>query len=187
MRWEFKEKEKASTVVTLPHDLGYDSWVPVKIGDKNYELMLHSGLGSIFLKDEKGLERSIKLRSSSISRFPGESEYNCTLEMVMAGPSLMHRFEAAVSPYVPGGAFRKKEGAEGGATMRSPMVGKVIKVFVANGDQVNKGQELCIIEAMKMENKILAPVSGLVSGTKVSDGDHVAIGDQLMKIEGPKS
>ncbi len=185
MRWEIKFEKQDAIVVKLPNDLGYDTWVPVEIGDSCFELQWHSMFQNFFLRDDKGLEHSIKVRSSELKRFPGDSEYTCHLELAMPGALLINRLEATVEPYVPGGAFRKKEGEQGGAIMRSPMVGKILQVLVADGNYVTKNQELCIIEAMKMENKILAPVNGVVAATKIKLGDHVGIGDQLMKIEAP--
>jgi len=54
---------------------------------------------------------------------------------------------------------------------------------VAPGDTVTEGTVLLILEAMKMENDILAPAGGTVKAVKVQDGDTVNTGDLLMVIE----
>ena len=63
------------------------------------------------------------------------------------------------------------------------MSGKILAVNVAPGDTVTEGTVLLILEAMKMENDILAPAGGTVKAVKVQDGDTVNTGDLLMVIE----
>ncbi len=63
------------------------------------------------------------------------------------------------------------------------MTGKVTKVFVAEGDQVKKGQPLVIVEAMKMENEIKAPKDGTVKAVNVKEGQVVNTGEVIVVIE----
>ena len=67
--------------------------------------------------------------------------------------------------------------------MTVPMQGTIVKVLVAVGEQVEVGQALTVLEAMKMENNIPAETSGTVSEIKVAPGDSVAAGDVVMVIE----
>ena len=60
--------------------------------------------------------------------------------------------------------------------------GKVLALLVGNGEQVEKGQRLAIIEAMKMEHTLTAPRAGRVAGIAVSAGSQVAEGARLMTI-----
>lgn len=69
----------------------------------------------------------------------------------------------------------------GGVT--SPMPGKVISVKVAVGDTVQKNDVVLSLEAMKMENNIVSPISGSVSQIAVGEGSEVAAGELLMVIE----
>ena len=64
-----------------------------------------------------------------------------------------------------------------------PMPGKVIEVLVSEGDNVEKGQGLVIVEAMKMENEVRSPVTGEVKEIKVKPGDAVEGGAVLIVIE----
>jgi biotin carboxyl carrier protein len=64
-----------------------------------------------------------------------------------------------------------------------PMPGKVIEVLVSEGDNVEKGQGLVIVEAMKMENEVRSPITGEVKEIKVKAGDAVEGGAVLIVIE----
>jgi acetyl-CoA/propionyl-CoA carboxylase biotin carboxyl carrier protein len=74
-------------------------------------------------------------------------------------------------------------GAEGSGTVTVPMQGTIVKVLVSVGDEVEAGQSVCILEAMKMENNINAEKSGKVVEVKVSAGDTVSAGDVVIVIE----
>ena len=63
------------------------------------------------------------------------------------------------------------------------MPGKVIAVLVSEGDVVEKGQGLVIVEAMKMENEVHSPIAGTVGEIKVKAGDTVEGGAALVIIE----
>lgn len=64
-----------------------------------------------------------------------------------------------------------------------PMPGKIIAVLVSEGDAVEKGQGLVIVEAMKMENEVRSPVTGTVRDIKVKPGDTVEGGAVLVVVE----
>jgi biotin carboxyl carrier protein len=64
-----------------------------------------------------------------------------------------------------------------------PITGKITSVNVKPGDAVKEGDALCIIEAMKMENPILAPVNGTVTKIELSVGQVVEVGDLVATIE----
>ncbi|MBY0551411.1 MAG: acetyl-CoA carboxylase biotin carboxyl carrier protein subunit [Candidatus Obscuribacterales bacterium] len=62
------------------------------------------------------------------------------------------------------------------------MAGTVVEILVAKGDQITDGQDVVILESMKMQLPIAAEVSGLVSEIKVAAGDFVNEGDVLMVL-----
>lgn len=72
--------------------------------------------------------------------------------------------------------------AEGATRVKAPLAGTVTAVNVNNGDAVKKGQVLMILEAMKMENEILAPCDGTVRSLPASKGKQVEAGDILCDI-----
>jgi 3-methylcrotonyl-CoA carboxylase alpha subunit len=73
--------------------------------------------------------------------------------------------------------------ADGDGQIKAPMHGKVLALLVSNGEQVEKGQRLVIVEAMKMEHALTAPHGGRVAGIAVASGSQVAEGAKLMTIE----
>ncbi len=70
-------------------------------------------------------------------------------------------------------------GAQGSVKVNAPMPGKVLKVSASNGQAVKKGEVLLILEAMKMENEIVAPQDGTVASINVAVGDSVEAGAVL--------
>lgn len=69
-----------------------------------------------------------------------------------------------------------------GEAVNAPMPGTILKVNVAVGDTVKSGTVLCVLEAMKMENEIMAPKDGSVTQVLVSKGSKVDTGAPLVVI-----
>ena len=70
----------------------------------------------------------------------------------------------------------------GGEPMNAPLAGNIWKVNVAPGQQVNEGDVVIILEAMKMETEVRAAKSGTVGAVSVKEGDSVQVGDTLLTI-----
>lgn len=95
-----------------------------------------------------------------------------------------------VDVHVPKGNFRIRfaKAARGGKAaahaggLSSPMPGKVVKVFVKAGDAVKKGDLLMMLEAMKMEHKILSPQDGVVKKILFQEGERVGQDCELLEI-----
>ena len=64
-----------------------------------------------------------------------------------------------------------------------PITGKIIGVNVKSGDTVKEGDILCLLESMKMENPILAPVDGTINEIKVTVDQVVSPGEVIAVIE----
>ena len=77
---------------------------------------------------------------------------------------------------------RKRGGAGGGDQLDSPLQGNMWKVLVKQGDTVEEGQLLCIIEAMKMENEITAHKAGTIAELSVAEGDAINAGEPIVTI-----
>lgn len=86
--------------------------------------------------------------------------------------------EAAPTP-APAPAAATPAGAD---AMPSPMPGNILRILVNVGDTVTENQPLLILEAMKMENEIVAAKAGVVAGIHVKEGQVVNPGDALITI-----
>ncbi|GAB4476099.1 MAG: hypothetical protein Kow00124_17830 [Anaerolineae bacterium] len=71
--------------------------------------------------------------------------------------------------------------AESGRAIHAPIPGVIDKVSVQAGSVVKRGQELCVLEAMKMKNAIRAPRDGLIAVVHISVGQHVRHHEVLME------
>ena len=75
-----------------------------------------------------------------------------------------------------------KAAAGDGEAISCPMPGTIVKLPVKAGQEVKKGDLLCVFEAMKMENEILAPRDGVVKSVAVSEGASVGGGDTVLVL-----
>ena len=73
--------------------------------------------------------------------------------------------------------------AEGRQQIAAPMPGKLVRVLVKQGDTVEAGQGLLVVEAMKMQNEIRSPKSGRVEKLLVKEGQAVNAGEVLVWVE----
>jgi biotin carboxyl carrier protein len=72
---------------------------------------------------------------------------------------------------------------EGPEKIAAPMPGKVVRVLVAAGDEVQAGQGIVVVEAMKMQNEMKAPRAGRVAAISAREGETVTAGQTLVTIE----
>lgn len=72
---------------------------------------------------------------------------------------------------------------QGAEVVEAPMPGTILDIKVNQGDTVKKGQVLLILEAMKMENEIMAPRDGKITAVNTSKGSSVNVGDPLVSLE----
>ena len=79
-------------------------------------------------------------------------------------------------------AAPKASGTAGAVAVKAPMPGNLIKVNVKVGDAVKKGDVLCVLEAMKMENDIMAPADGVVASVEAAKGASVATDAVLVTL-----
>ena len=72
--------------------------------------------------------------------------------------------------------------AGGDHAVAAPMPGRVVRVLVEPGDRVAAGQGLAVVEAMKMENEVVAPAAGVVSDVRAAPGGSVEAGGVLVTL-----
>ena len=81
---------------------------------------------------------------------------------------------------------RKPRGAQGGSgAVMAPLTGRIVEVAVREGDTVQAGQRLLVLEAMKMEHTLSAPRAGTVAEVRAQTGGQSTVGALLLRIEEP--
>ncbi len=88
----------------------------------------------------------------------------------------------AAAPAAPAAPAPAASGSEGSVKVSAPMPGKILAIKANVGQAVKKGEVVMILEAMKMENEIVAPEDGTVAGINVAVGDSVESGDTLASL-----
>lgn len=73
-------------------------------------------------------------------------------------------------------------GAAGSIAVKAPLQGTIMKVMVKPGDSVKRGTPVCVIEALKMENDVVAPEDGVVASVNVGSGDSVKTDEVLLTL-----
>lgn len=73
--------------------------------------------------------------------------------------------------------------SQGQEVIEAPMPGNIWKIVVSEGDQVKSGDVLLILEAMKMENEIVAPRDGIVASINTTTGASVNTGEKLVVLD----
>lgn len=131
-----------------------------KINGKEYNVAVNGIEGKIADVNVNGVNYSVEL----------ENEVSTA---VQAAPAAK---EAAAAP----AAAPKPAGA--GKVIASPLPGVIISVDVKEGQSVARGQKVAVIEAMKMENEILAECDGTVTAIHVAKGDSVLEGANIVTI-----
>lgn len=110
------------------------------------------------------------------------TKYEVTLEAVDASEVKAAPAAPAAPAAAPAPAPAVPAANANGETVTSPMPGTILSVNVSNGSAVKKGDVLLILEAMKMENEILAPCDGTVASVNVTKGSSVETGAVLCVI-----
>ncbi len=101
---------------------------------------------------------------------------------VAAAPAAAPAPVAAPAPAAAPAAPKAAAPAAGTESVKAPMPGTILKMNVKVGDKIEKDSLVCILEAMKMENEIFAPVSGTVTAINAPVGATVATGDAIVSL-----
>jgi len=123
--------------------------------------------------------------NNQISPYGASSEENTTpvIEEIVVEVD-GHRFEVGILSPIPKRkrALSARTSLQTGDSLTTPMQGTVVKIEVAEGQAVEEGELIVVLEAMKMEQPLKAHKSGIISNLTVSVGDTIATGTLLCKI-----
>lgn len=89
---------------------------------------------------------------------------------------------AVAAPVIAPAPVMSSAAPAGSELVKAPMPGTILEVTVQLGEFVTRGQVLCILEAMKMENEIVAPKEGTIASISITKGSTVNAGDPMVSI-----
>ena len=167
------------------------------------DLRLRSGEATFSVQARPDGERTaFTIRRSAGEEAPIEIAFELEVrrrgpgEFVIAGPAGPRRghavrhgevvwveFAGSVQRFEIVRGVARRRGAAGHDAIAAPMPGQVLRVLVATGDRVEKGQTLLVVEAMKMQIELAAPHAGTVLSIAVAPGDKVLPGVPLVEID----
>ncbi len=109
--------------------------------------------------------------------------YDVTVDEAGASAPVAAPAAPAAKPAAPAPAVKPAvSGAEGSIKVEAPMPGTILDVKTSVGASVKSGDVLCILEAMKMENDIVAPADGTVASIAANKGDSVEVGQIIVTL-----
>ncbi len=132
-----------------------------KINCKNYEVNIGEAEGKMLHVNVNGADYQVELENAPVAA------------PVQTAPAAQAAAPAPAAAPKPAGA---------GVTVKSPLPGIIISVDVKEGQAVKRGQKVAVIEAMKMENEILAESDGTVTAVFARKGDSVLEGADIVTI-----
>ena len=139
----------------------------VTINNKSYEVEVEQGQANI-LRIEDAVAQVAVQAAASVQPVPAQQPVAAPVQLP--------------APVAPAPVSTATAAAVGGEQIKSPMPGTLLDVKVTSGQAVKKGDILFILEAMKMENEIMAPVDGVVQ-VVATKGASVSTGDVLASIQ----
>ncbi len=161
----------------------------IKIGDREFDAQLAGETVTVdgesfairIVRHEKTLTVYVNEKPFAV-QLPDPLPEDGAIELLVDAKTYAVEASGATAAAPRPKTVRKSSAAATGAVV-SQMTGRIVRIDVKTGDEVSEGDVLLIIEAMKMENEITAPVGGTVKEIAVSAGARVSEGDTLLVIE----
>ena len=164
-------------------------WVEIGGRQRCVELPSNAdGAATTIVVDGKQTVADVRmLRDGVLSLIVGGRQFQCILQRDADGDAVVvagKRFGFSIAdPRSLAGQRGATGGSDGPKAVKAPMPGRVVRILVAVGDEVEKERGLVVIEAMKMQNELKSPKTGHVFRVAVAVGDTVAAGDVLVIVE----
>jgi glutaconyl-CoA/methylmalonyl-CoA decarboxylase subunit gamma len=171
-----KEKEQETEYIALSGDSKYTIKNPfsedVMINHKKSDLKIFD--------DENGFTYILYNRKKYLAEIVEKSQNKYTV--LINGVSYTFTIETPIS-YKRKKYLEKNKSSSRSELVGAPMPGKIVDILVEAGAKVKEGEALLILEAMKMQNEIASPVSGIVKKVLVKQNDIVNKEDVLVELE----
>jgi biotin carboxyl carrier protein len=160
----------------------------VTIAEKSYRLELDRVDGRLLCRlDGRTIDAdAVLVRPDVLSLRIGDRSYEVKIERADGTMQISvggNRFVAEVrDPRSLRGRARAAD-EHGPKKLTASMPGKVVRVLVAEGNEIEAGAGVVVVEAMKMQNEVKSPKKGIIQKILVSEGDTVSAGDVLAIVE----
>lgn len=180
---------KWKTKTSLEHQIFLGSlsgcnWTEATIDDKKHEVRL---LSQEYLLQTKNSDVIQNYRIRSIELVQSRhGKYNFKVELNSPGSMQTRSQKISLQLYSPLPENAQNSALSSSALVEAPMNGKVLKVTAKEKTKVTEGQCILIVEAMKMENSVYAPMDGILSEIYVGENDQVSINQKLFKVDKEK-
>lgn len=147
---------------------------------KQYKYRINGSLYNVVINNATEETAEVEVNGT-----PYTIEIEKKAKKAMSSPFKKHAQAGAMQPdAVVATPIAKVPTSAGANALKSPLPGIILDISCNVGDTVKKGQKLLVLEAMKMENNIIADRDGTVKEIKVRKGDSVLEGSDLIVIEG---
>ena len=163
-----------------------------EVASKDHQILIQRR-ESVVVAQVDGRRYELELRDLGDNEYlliDGNTIYNCRVENSLNRP---HQIEVSLrgvsypitltDPKRLRSAQTEAQDDKGAAQIVAPMPGKVVRVLVEAGAQVEAGAGILVVEAMKMQNEMKSPKAGRVASLSASEGTTVALGEILAVIE----
>ena len=150
-----------------------------KINGKEYQVAIGEASGNMLSVNVNGANYEVELAASNLAASAG----NAFAGAKKQADAPANASPASAAPSTAAPAAAAAPAATGaGQTIKSPLPGIIISVDVKEGQAVKRGQKVAVVEAMKMENDILAECDGTVTAVHARKGDSVLEGADIVTI-----
>ncbi len=187
MQWKVRVHDKQHEI-DIPAYLIANTVIPAKLDGKMVLLRWNPLHQTFFISEQDGkkikLERCFRIRNCSIEYDSQTDERRVRFHVASKDSSMV---EALVFTLSQSRAVRGKVKKKRIDKQVSPLTGKVTKLFIKVGDPVRKGEQIAVIEAMKMENKILSEMTGIVKQVHAIESGKINAGDEIFSTSPLKS
>jgi len=176
MEWQVRIKDRPH-LVDLPSYLVANTVISAKIDGRTVLLRWNPLHQTFFISEAKELlEHCFRIRNYSVEIDPQTDEKRIRFHLSGKDATVV---EAVLNPLSHSRAIRSKTKKKRVARQFSPLTGKVLKLYVKPGDTIRRGEQVAIIEAMKMENKILSEMTGIVKTVSAVEQGKINMGEEI--------
>ncbi len=198
MAQKLAERAASGSGILTHHDRAIPTDVRVQVGDRHYEITTESTNGSHLVTSTDGTDKAAIELEISTAWTPGQTLVTSLIDNetfvfaahpIPEGYNVQYRgSNTEVRVRTPAQAklaklMPEKIEADTSNLLLCPMPGVIVSILVEDGDEVQAGQALAVVEAMKMENTLRAENKAVVTKINVGKGDNLAVDAIIMEFE----